>query len=141
MGLAVALLGREDVDVDGMASEPRRPGISLEKYFDTSPGCSSFRRLVVCREGDGLELLDEPALPSRPSTWRGPPFVNRLLYGFEPNPCIGHDRSLGSNLGQDQREGVRKDVLFLGHGLALGHASICRKAIQLYVRTDRVVIQ
>jgi len=115
MGLAVALLGREDVDVDGMASEPRRAG-SVTKYFDTSPkGGSSFRRLVVCREGDGLEVLDEPALPSRPSTWRVLPLVSRPpLYGFKPNPCIDHDRSLGSNLDQDQERGSGKTYFYWG---------------------------
>ena len=76
VAVAVVLLGWEDVGVDGMASGPRRTGISLEKYPDTSPrGCSSFRRLVVCREGDGLEVLDEPGLLSRPSTWRVPPVI------------------------------------------------------------------
>jgi hypothetical protein len=89
MALRLALLGRKDVDVDGMASEPRRDEIPVEKYLDTSPwGCSSFRRLVVCREGasDGLEELDEPALPS---TWQASDVVIRPLNGFKP--CIGHD--------------------------------------------------
>ena len=95
LAVTVVLLGREDVDVDGMAHEPRRTGVSLEKYFDTSPwGCPSFRRLVVCRGGDGLEVLDEPALPSRPSTWRASHLVIRPLYGFEPTPCIDRPRSI-----------------------------------------------
>jgi len=53
MALALVLLGREDMDVDGMASEPQHTGISLEKYLDMSPwGCSNFHRLIVCHKGD-----------------------------------------------------------------------------------------
>ena len=55
MALALVLLGQEDMDVDGMASEPQHTGISLEKYLDMSPwGCSNFCCLIVCHKGDAL---------------------------------------------------------------------------------------
>jgi hypothetical protein len=100
MGLALVvplLLGQKNADVDGMARERvSLGGMGFRwKNTDASPwGCSNFRRLVVCPEGDGLEVLDEPPLPFRLSTVRASQLVIRLPYGFEPNSCIDRPQSI-----------------------------------------------
>jgi len=106
LAVAVALLGWEDVGVDGMASGPRRTGISLEKYPDTAPrdAPASDVWLFVAKETALRYSTSQLYYPGpRPGGYR-PSFECRTESNQIPVLTM-IDRSIDSNLDQERAAG------------------------------------